>query len=152
RSVRGEGRQEPVRGHDLGAYRNFLLGGSMRIALMAVLLALAACAQQGKESSSELAGTSWRLVKFQGSDGKVEFPVDRSQYIFAFNADASFTARIDCNRGRGSWKSSGPGQLELGPMAMTRALCAPGSMHDNMVKQMPQIRSYAIKGDHLFIS
>jgi para-nitrobenzyl esterase len=91
-------------------------------------------------------------VKFQGGDGKAEFPVDRSQYTFTFNTDGSFTARIDCNRGRGSWKSSGPGQLELGPMAMTRAMCAPGSMHDNMVKQMPSIRSYMIRDGRLFIS
>jgi len=124
----------------------------MRTTLIAVLLFLAACAHEAQQPSSDLAATAWRLVKFQGGDGKVEFPVDRSQYTFAFNRDGSFTARIDCNRGRGSWKSAGPGQLELGPMAMTRALCAPGSMHDNMVKQMPQIRSYVIKDGHLFIS
>ncbi|HEY2337875.1 MAG TPA: META domain-containing protein [Burkholderiales bacterium] len=123
----------------------------MRGLLAALLLLVVGCAQVAP-GSSDLAGTSWRLVKFQGGDGKTEFPVDRSQYTFAFNTDGSFTARIDCNRGRGSWKSSGPGQLELGPMAMTRALCAPGSMHDNVVRQMPNIRSYVIRDRHLFIS
>ena len=126
----------------------------MRIALLLLAALLTyGCAQTPPQlASSDLAGTSWRLVKFQGGDGRVEYPVDRSQYTFAFNTDGSFTARIDCNRGRGSWKSSGPGQLELGPMAMTRAMCAPGSMHDNVVKQMPYIRSYVVKGGHLFIS
>jgi len=123
----------------------------MRLAFVALFLS--ACAQVAPQvASSDLAGTSWRLVQFRGGDGKAEFPVDRSQYTFAFNTDGSFTARIDCNRGRGSWKSSGPGQLELGPMAMTRAMCAPGSMHDSMVKQMPSIRSYVIRDGHLFIS
>ena len=124
----------------------------MRIALLALLL-LCGCAQVAPQAAAgDLAGTSWRLVKFQGGDGRTEFPVNRSQYTFAFNTDGAFVARIDCNRGRGSWKSSGPGQLELGPMAMTRAMCAPGSMHDNVVKQMPHIRSYVIRDGHLFIS
>ena len=124
----------------------------MRAALLMTLVLVSACAQAPQAPSGGLAGTSWRLVKFQGGDGRVEYPVDRSQYTFAFNPDGFLLARIDCNRGRGTWKSSGPGQLELGPMAMTRAMCAPGSMHDNVVKQMPYIRSYVIKDGHLFIS
>jgi len=124
----------------------------MRFAFAMAFL-LSACAQVPPQTaSSDLSGTGWRLVKFQGGDGRIEYPVDRSQYTFAFNPDGSFAARIDCNRGRGSWKSSGPGQLELGPMAMTRAMCAPGSMHDDVVKQLPAIRSYVIRDGHLFIS
>jgi para-nitrobenzyl esterase len=123
----------------------------MRIALMAVLFLLTACAGQVNEPSSELAGTSWRLVKFQGGDGRVVRPAG-SQYTLAFNADGSLRARIDCNTGRGSWKSSGPGRIELGPMAITRAMCPPGSMHDYVVKQLPDIRSYTIRNGHLFLS
>jgi hypothetical protein len=28
-----------------------------------------------------------------------------------------------CNRGRGTWKSAGPNQLQFGPLALTRAMC-----------------------------
>lgn len=42
-------------------------------------------------------------------------------------------ARIDSNRGRGTWKSTGPRQIEFGPLALTRARCAPGSLHDQIV-------------------
>ena len=61
-------------------------------------------------------------------------------------------ARIDCNRGRGAWKSSGANQLQFGPLALTRAKCADGSMHDQMVKQWGNVRSYIIKDGHLFLS
>jgi len=43
-------------------------------------------------------------------------------------------------------------QLVFGPMAMTRAMCPPGSLHDRIVKDMPYVRSYVIKDGHLFLS
>jgi putative lipoprotein len=99
-----------------------------------------------------LGGTSWQLVQFQGGDGTKLTPDDRTKYTIAFNADGSLAARIDCNRGRGTWKSSGPNQLELGLLALTRAACPPGSLHDHIVKQWPYVRSFVLKDGHLFLS
>ena len=70
----------------------------------------------------------------------------------AFGADGVVRARIDCNRAQGGWKSAGPNQLEFGPMAITRAQCPPGSLHDQIVKQLPYVRSYVMKQGHLFLS
>jgi para-nitrobenzyl esterase len=103
-------------------------------------------------ASPGLAGTSWQLVKFEGSDDNSVTPDDRSKYTIEFSADGQLSARIDCNRGRGTWKSSGRSQIEFGPMALTRAQCAPGSMHDHIVKQWENIRSYVLKDGHLFLS
>jgi putative lipoprotein len=100
---------------------------------------------------AELGGTSWRLVKFQGSDETTLKPDDPSKYTIAFGTDGRLSARIDCNRGMGTWKSSGP-QLEFGPLALTRAMCPPGSLHDHIVKQWPYVRSYLMKDGHLFVS
>jgi heat shock protein HslJ len=102
-------------------------------------------------TASGLAGTSWRLVKFQSSDGTTLRPDDKSKYTLAFEPDGRLIARVDCNRGRGTWKSSPP-QLELGPLALTRMMCPPGSLHDRIVKQLPYVRSYVIKDGHLFLS
>jgi putative lipoprotein len=99
-----------------------------------------------------LGGTSWQLVQFQSGDGTTLTPDDRTKYTIAFNVDGSLAARIDCNRGRGAWKSSGPNQLELGPLALTRAACPPGSLHDHIVKQWPYVRSYVLKDGRLFLS
>ena len=133
-------------------------GKAMRLFLSVLCsLMIAACAEtprhtQTSAASAPLSGTSWQLVKFQGGDDRTATPDDRSKYTIAFNADGSTAARIDCNRGRGIWKSSAPGQLELGLLALTRAMCAPESMHDQIVKQWPFVRSYIVKDGHLFLS
>jgi heat shock protein HslJ len=124
--------------------------------LSATLLLLATCVASAQtppeDAAPDLGGTSWQLVKFQGSNDTTLTPDDTTKYTIAFNADGSLTARIDCNRGRGTWRSSGPGQVQLGPMALTRAMCPPGSLHDRIVKDWNFVRSYFIKDGHLFLS
>jgi heat shock protein HslJ len=107
---------------------------------------------QAPPAAANLTGTSWQLVKFQGSDDTTLTPDDRSKYTIEFGADGRLSARIDCNRGRGTWKTTGPSQLQLGPLALTRAMCPPGSLHDRIVKQWGAIRSYVLKDGHLFLS
>ena len=123
---------------------------------LVMILLLAACGAfhhtPPPSTAPSLGGTSWGLVKFQGGDDTTLTPDDPAQYTIAFNPDGSLTARIDCNRGRGTWKSSGSSQLELGPLALTRAMCPPGSMHDRIVKQWSFIRSYVIKDGHLVLA
>ncbi len=41
---------------------------------------------------------------------------------------------------------------ELGPLALTRAMCPPGSLHDQIVKHWTEIRSFALDGGHLRLS
>jgi heat shock protein HslJ len=96
--------------------------------------------------------TAWQLVRFQGGDGRTLTPDDPAKYTIEFAAGGNLAARIDCNRGRGSWKATPPSQLELGPLALTRARCPDGSLHDHIVKQWPYIRSFVIKDGHLFLS
>lgn len=120
-----------------------------------VLVLLVACAGPLPPPASPtpgLAGTAWHLVRFKGSDDTVVTPEDRAQYTLAFARDGSFTARIDCNRARGTWTSTAPGQVELGPLAMTRAMCPPGSLHDRMVRHLSMMRSYMIRDGRLFLS
>jgi putative lipoprotein len=100
---------------------------------------------------TDLSGTSWRLVKFQGGDGLTLTPDDREKYTIAFGTDDRLSVRINCNRGTGTWKSSGR-RLEFGPLALTRAMCLPEPLHDQMVKQWTYVRSYLIRHGHLFLS
>ena len=124
----------------------------MRWAASSLPLLLALGCAQTPPAPEGLGGTSWQLVKFQGGDDKVLTPDDRSKYTLAFNTDGTVSARIDCNRGRGGWKSAGRGRLEFGPMAITRAMCPPGSLHDQIVKQLPYVRSYVLLDGRLFLS
>ena len=126
-----------------------LSGTSAKVSVLLVRVG----AQGGQvPSSPALAGTSWQLVKFQGGDEATVVPDDGAKYTIAFADGGQLTARIDCNRGRGSWKSGGPNQVQFGPLALTRAACPPGSLHDRIVKQWSYVRSYVMKDGHLFLS
>ena len=119
---------------------------------VAIGIGIQSASPPGKPAAHELAGTSWQLVRFQGSDDTTLTPDDKTKYTLQFGADNRVAVRFDCNRGSGAWKSAKAPQLEFGPMAMTRAFCAPPSLHDHMVKQWPFVRSYVIKNGHLFLS
>ena len=103
-------------------------------------------------TSPPLVGTSWQLVRFQSSNDTALTPDDRAKYTIEFGPDGQLAARIDCNRGRGTWTSNGPSQLQFGPLALTRAACPPGSLHDHIVKQWGFIRSYVMRDSRLFLS
>ena len=107
---------------------------------------------QTSNAVTDLGGTSWQLVQFQGSDDTTLIPDDGTKYTIAFDADGGVSVRIDCNRGRGAWTSAGPNQLQFGPLALTRAMCPPGSLHDRIVRDWAAVRSYIIRENHLFLS
>ena len=122
----------------------------IRSAAFAAALALAACAT-GTDPVG-LGGTAWQLVKFQGSDGKTLAPDDSAKYTIEFFADGSVAMRIDCNRGRGSWKSARPSQLEFGPMAVTRVACPPAPLEERFARDMGYVRSYVVRNQRLFLA
>jgi putative lipoprotein len=112
-----------------------------------------ACGQTApKSAASALGGTSWQLVKFQGSDGKTLTPDDKAKYTLAFASDGGVSVRIDCNRGHGTWKSEGPDQIRFGPLALTRAMCPPAPLNDRIPKDWDYVRSYTLTRGHLFLS
>lgn len=125
-------------------------------ALLAVFLTGLVCADHARAARqttpSDLAGTSWQLVKFEGSDDRTLTPEDPRKYTIAFGSNATVSVRIDCNRGHGTWKSGGPNQLEFGPLALTRAMCPPTPLNDRLARDWQYVRSYVLKDGHLFIS
>lgn len=121
--------------------------------LIAILLFVGADGAQvlSQDAVADLGGTSWQLVKFQGSDDTTLKP-DKSKYTVAFEKDGSVSMRIDCNRGHGTWKFSGPNQIEFGPMALTRAMCPPAPLTDRIPRDWEYVRSYILKDKHLFLA
>jgi heat shock protein HslJ/uncharacterized lipoprotein NlpE involved in copper resistance len=103
-------------------------------------------------ATGDLGGTSWQLVKFQGSDEHVLTPDDGSKYTMAFDKSGGVSVRIDCNRGHGEWTSTGANQVQFGPLALTRAMCPSAPLNDRVVKDWQYFRSYLIKDGHLFLS
>jgi heat shock protein HslJ len=103
-------------------------------------------------NASELADTSWRLVKIMSMDDSVYEPDDRSKYTLDLRADGRAALQADCNRGMGSWTSESASHLTFGPIAATRALCPPGSLSDKYLAQFEWVRSYVMQDGHLFLA
>jgi para-nitrobenzyl esterase len=126
---------------------------SVGLALLGVLFATAAAAQApSTPPGAELEGTSWRLVKIEGGDGKTRVPQDASRYLLAFAPHGELSARIDCNRGSGTWSSPQTGQLNFGELASTAAQCEPGTLYDLIIGHWSQVRSYVLRDGHLFLA
>ncbi len=125
----------------------------MKTVLPAIFLAFASTAQaQPQSPHSDLAGTSWQLANIQGDTPVSLAPADQPKYTIVFGADGHLTARMDCNRGTGTWKSSGANQLQFGPLALTRAMCPPESLQGRLAKDLELVRSWGIENGHLFLS
>ena len=119
-----------------------------------VLLWMAGAGAQTSQhaAASDLEGTSWQLVKFQGGDGISLVPSYKDKYTIEFAGDGRVSVRIDCNQGAGSWKSPEPGKVELTPLALTRAMCPAAPLNDRMPRDWEYVRSYIVKDGDLFLS
>ena len=124
--------------------------------LTAIVAVLAFTTSQADDLLND---TNWQLVEFQSMDDAqgIKKPHDPAVYTMMLNADGSTSMKLNCNRARGTWKSSqsndsNSGSFEFGPLAMTRALCPPPSMDEFIAMQSSYIRSYVIKNEKLYLS
>ena len=50
--------------------------------------------------------TAWRLVDFVSMDDAIGRITAQARYTMHLHADGSMNMQLNCNRGRGSWKST----------------------------------------------
>ena len=130
---------------------------TLRFALLSVLLtsftlSSALAFEQRSSGGNPLTGTSWQLVKFQAPDERTFTPEDRSKYTIQFGGNGKVVARVDCNRASSTWKVNAKGELQFGSWSRTSAKCGAGSLHDQIVNEGGNVRTFEIKGGHLFLS
>ncbi len=101
---------------------------------------------------SELSDTAWRLVQIQSMDDRVYTPEPNRPYVISFLSEGKAMVEADCNRGRGAWTSEGRGRLRVGPMAVTKVACPPGSLGSRFVTDLSFVRSYVLEEDRLFLA
>jgi para-nitrobenzyl esterase len=106
----------------------------------AILVAGAAAAQ---DAPAELAGTTWRWVSAT-TPGEIVTVDAPERYTLAFLPEGRIALRADCNRANAGVTWPEPGTLRVGPMAMTRALCPPGSLSDRYAQDVGRAVAYAI--------
>lgn len=104
----------------------------------------------------ELSGSHWQLVELISSDDAIGIvrPADPAAYQLHLNPDGTANLKLDCNRANGAWSSSQSGnrpsgEFTIGPIAMTRAICSPGSLDQRIGRELPYVRSYTLKDGRL---
>lgn len=137
---------------------------------IAVVLATALCAACstatapstnpiGEEARpAALTSTTWRLHEIQSMDdaqGNTRPQADRV-YTMRLTPDGRAAFQLDCNRGTTSYtietSEPGRGAITFGNVAMTRAMCPPGSLDSRIARDMGYARSYMMQGDTLSLS
>lgn len=134
--------------------------GFRRLGLLAAALLVAACTTTtpAAPGGGDLAGTRWRLEKFESSDDAqgVSQPADPAKYQLEFKADGLLAMQLDCNRGTAQWTAvpsePGRGTLSVTLGGMTRAMCPPGSWDTRIAQNMERVQSYVIQGDRLHLA
>lgn len=113
----------------------------------------------GSADAFALAGTSWRLLRFQSTDDAVGVvvPPRVERYELTFAPDGALTARLDCNRAAARWEASDAGAgaaggLTVRPGPMTRASCGEEAMDGRLVADFARIRSYAVRDGLLTVA
>lgn len=129
--------------------------------LVLTSLGLLACAATPEESATPtnssgsvtlaLTGTPWQLVEIQAMNDEAFQPLSVEIYTLDFSADGTLAVRADCNRGAGSFEQQGS-SLEIGNIALTRAMCRPQSLADRFMRELSYVRSYVIEAGHLYLA
>ena len=98
-----------------------------------------------------LVGATWLWQETLTGDGQRVAPADPTRYTLELSPEGRLAARADCNRATGNYAVDG-NRLTLGPLAMTRAACLPGSLDQLFAAQLGAAATYQIQGDTLFVA
>ncbi|MGY6551310.1 MAG: META domain-containing protein [Erythrobacter sp.] len=106
----------------------------------------------GNGSSNPLIGPTWRLAEIKASGDAPQITNDlRERHTISFEKTGGVAMQLDCNRGRAAWSAerhhTRSGDLSIGPVASTRALCPDPSFGDRMAQDLPKARKYRIENE-----
>jgi para-nitrobenzyl esterase len=99
---------------------------------------------------SDVVDATWEWVS-------VTTPVEQiaidspDRYTIRFEAGGRAVLRADCNRGTTSFSASSERRITFRPIALTRAMCPPGSLSDRFAKEVGRATSYFVKDGDLFL-
>lgn len=118
---------------------------------IAGLFTLAACQTVGKAppSTAALADTQWVLIEYSAVPGKGQAQeVTLNRYTMTLAKDGSMQAKLDCNRGLGTWTAietkTGSGTISFGPVAATRAMCPEDSIGERLAADLPSMVTWSV--------
>jgi len=98
-----------------------------------------------------LTGTVWRWTETVMNDDTHIKPDAPDRYTLEFQPGGMVAVRADCNRGTGSYLLNGSA-LTFGPLAMTRAMCPPGSKDTDFLRGLAIVSGQLFRGDDLVLT
>jgi heat shock protein HslJ len=121
--------------------------GILTLAVSALLVI--ACQSSG---GSGLTGKTWQWTGSTTTVPASQSVVpDPENYTITFNADGTFSAKVDCNQVAGDYTTSGS-DLTITPGPSTLAACPEGSLDALYLDGLGKAASYSISGEDLTIT
>jgi heat shock protein HslJ len=100
--------------------------------------------------SEEIQNIEWQWVSLTTPTEQINVG-SPERYTVQFGADRRLALRADCNRGAGSYSITSDRQIKIGPLALTRAMCPPGSLGDRFVADLSQANFLFFRDGELYI-
>jgi para-nitrobenzyl esterase len=92
---------------------------------------------------------SWRET-VMGDDKRIKSDAPE-RYTLLFQPGGMVAVRADCNRGSASYLLNGS-SLSFGPIALTRAMCPPGSMDSEFMKGLGAVSGQVFRDGELVLT
>lgn len=73
------------------------------------------------------------------------------RYTVRFERTGRVSVRADCNRGGGPYTVTNDRRISVGPIALTRVGCPPGSLGDRFARDVGRVSSYFVRDARLFL-
>lgn len=103
------------------------------------------------EKDTNLEDTNWQLLNMKVLGGFLFTPRDPSQYRLNFRSENRLTGTSDCNTITGSYFQESIG-FRFDPFVSTRKLCAPGSLHNNLVLILKDVNEIEFRDGKMFMT
>jgi heat shock protein HslJ len=101
-------------------------------------------------SAADVTEVTWEWVRLTTPVEQMDIDAPE-RYTVKFGKDGRVTLKADCNRGTGGYSMSDDRRLTFKPIALTRAMCPPGSLSDRFAKDVGRATSYFVKDGDLFL-
>jgi len=102
-------------------------------------------------AANDLGLPTWQWQRTQLADGRTIVASAPERYTLKFEGGGRVVLRADCNRGSGSYEVNG-NAMKLGPAALTKMGCPPGTQESEFAQALPRVASYAIDGGELVLT
>jgi para-nitrobenzyl esterase len=100
--------------------------------------------------AAEVVDTTWQWVSLTTPAAQVSVDAPDT-YTIRFGHDGRVEVRADCNRGTTTYTAGADRKIEVKPLALTRAMCPPGSLSDRFLKEVTRATSYFLKDGDLYL-